>query len=99
MRRLWIAPALALALALPLQAGVEYKARTWQEGKQANKQADMSVWSRVDGDKARIEFQESGNPWMSQGSYLLTTDAGRTMVLVKPEDGSKKQVARSDKVF
>ncbi len=88
MKRLYTALILALALALPLEAGVEYKARSWQEGKQANAEADITVWARVDGDKARIEFQQSGNPWMTEGSYLLTSDAGQTLFLVNPEEKS-----------
>ena len=67
VKRLWIACTLALGLAWPALAGIEYKARTWQEGDQANKQSEMTVHSMVDGDSARIEFRESGNPWMSEG--------------------------------
>ena len=86
MKRLWIILIAAAALAAPLRAGVEYEARTWQEGKQANEQAEMNVHGMIDGEKARIEFVESANPWMSEGAYLLTTDAGRTLQLVKPAD-------------
>ena len=43
MKRTWISLTVALALAAPLSAGVEYEARTWQEGQQANKQAEMIV--------------------------------------------------------
>ncbi|MFQ5349895.1 MAG: hypothetical protein ACE5EG_05565 [Thermoanaerobaculia bacterium] len=88
MKRLWITLLLAGALVPPLEAGIAYKARTWQEGQQANRQAEITVWARIDGDRARIEFQESGNPWMTKGSYLLTTDGGKTLYLVKPEDKS-----------
>jgi hypothetical protein len=86
MRKLCTILTLALGLAMPLEAGIEYKARTWQEGQQAANQAEMTVWARIDGDNARVEFQESGNPWMTEGSYLLTTDAGKTLYLVKPEE-------------
>lgn len=88
MKRLWIIPAVAAALVAPLQAGVEYEARSWQEGQQQNKQAEMTVRAKIDGENGRIEFLESGNPWMGEGTYLLTTDAGETLYLVKPEDKS-----------
>jgi hypothetical protein len=86
LRRLWIILAAAVVLAAPLEAGIEYKARTWQEGDQATEQAEISVWAKIDGDNARVEFQESGNPLMTQGTYLLTTDAGQTLYLVNPEE-------------
>ena len=86
MKRFWIALGLAASLAAPALAGIEYRARTWQEGQQKNKQMESSVKASVDGDKARIEFEDSGNPMMPAGSYLLTTDAGRTLFLVKPSD-------------
>lgn len=86
MKRLWTTLILSAAVAAPLAAGIEYEARSWQEGQQANKQAEMSVLAKVDGEKARIQFVESGNPWMSEGAYLLTTDGGKTLQLVKPAD-------------
>lgn len=86
MKGIWIATLVAAGLAAPLQAGIEYRAGTWQEGERTNKQAESSVVASVDGDKARIVFEDSGNPWMPAGSYLLTTDGGRTVYLVKPEE-------------
>lgn len=86
MRRILIAWLATAALALPAVAGIVYQARTWQEGDQTSDAAAMTVKAVIDGDKAKIEFEESGNPWMGKGSYLLTTDGGRTLYLVKPED-------------
>jgi hypothetical protein len=77
---------LAVGLALPVEAGIEYRARTWQEGAQKNKQMESTVQALIDGAKARIQFEDSGNPWMPAGSYLLTTDAGQAIHLVKPAD-------------
>lgn len=78
--------AVTFAVALPIEAGTEYQARTWQEGQQQNKQAEMTVRGKIEGDRARIEFEESGNPLMGQGTYLLTTDAGQTLYLVNPAE-------------
>ena len=86
MKRFWMVLAVVAALAAPLEAGIEYEARSWQEGKQANEQAEMTVLAKIDGENARIEFVESGNPWMREGAYLLTTDGGTTLQLVKPAD-------------
>ena len=86
MKRFWMTLALAASLAMPAAAGIEYEARTWQEGQQADEKAAMTVAAKVEGDNARIEFRQSGNPWMSEGSYLLTNDAGGTLYLVKPAD-------------
>ena len=88
MKKPCVALALAFAVALPAAAGIEYEARTWQEGQQKNKQAEMTVLAKIDGPNGRFEFQESGNPWMSQGTYLLTTDAGETLFLVDPGEKS-----------
>lgn len=86
MKRLGIALLLCLGLTLPAGAGIEYRARTWQEGAQKNKQMESSVKASIEGDKARIDFEDSGNQTMPTGSYLLTTDGGRTLFLVKPQD-------------
>ncbi len=86
MKRVWITLTLAVGLVVPVEAGIEYRARTWQEGAQQNEQMESTVTASIDGDKARIQFEDSGNPWMPAGSYLLTTDAGQTIQLVKPAD-------------
>ncbi len=86
MKRITIALLLCFGLALPAVAGIEYRARTWQEGAQKNKQMESSVKASIEGDKARIDFEDSGNSTMPAGSYLLTTDGGGTVFLVRPED-------------
>ncbi len=75
----------ALLAALPAGAAIHYKALTQQEGGAANDAMDIGVEAWIDGEKAKILFTESGNPFMGQGSYLLTTDGGRTLYLVDPE--------------
>jgi hypothetical protein len=46
--------------------------------------ADNTVEVWADGGNVRIEFQESGNPAMKEGTYLLSTDGGQTVWLVNP---------------
>lgn len=65
-----------------VSAGVFYKAVTESDGQ--NQDVVVSSW--IDGDKAKILFEESENPMAKNGSYVITTDAGKTMYLVNPED-------------
>ena len=47
---------------------------------------EMTVRAWADGDFVRVEYVESNNPILSGGSYLLTTDGGQTVFLIRPED-------------
>ena len=71
--------------ALPAFAGIHYKAVTKTEGAQ-NQAGNMEVEGWVSGDKARVEFKESGNPIAKEGAYLITKDAGKIIYLVDPEE-------------
>jgi len=76
---------IALACAtVTAHAGWEYTAVTKAEGGKHSDMQDTKVHALVDGTKARIEFAESKNPLMGAGTYLLTTDAGKTARLVNP---------------
>ena len=85
-KRVFTLIALCLVCAMPALAGIHYKSRTHQEGKGASKQMDMTVEGWVDGDNAKIVFTESRNDLMGKGSYLLTTDGGKVLYLVDPEE-------------
>ncbi|HEX3131742.1 MAG TPA: DUF4412 domain-containing protein [Thermoanaerobaculia bacterium] len=79
--------ALILALsALPAFAGIHYKSVTKTEDAQNRGGNSMEVEGWVAGEKARVEFKESGNPAAKQGSWLLTKDGGKTIFLVDPEE-------------
>ncbi len=68
------------------RAGFVYTAETKVDAKARGEQAgSMTVTGMVDGDKARIEIKQSGNPLMGAGSYMLTKDGGTTVYLVNPE--------------
>jgi hypothetical protein len=78
--------ALGLAVAAaPCFAGIHYKSVTHTQDAR-NQTMNMAVEGWVSGDKAKVEFKESGNPVMKQGSYLITRDGGKTLYLVNPED-------------
>ena len=84
MKRLTIFLILALA-ALPAFAGIHYKAVTTNEDGQ-REAGNMEVEGWVSGDKARVEFKESGNPMAKAGAYLITKDGGKTIYLVDPKE-------------
>jgi hypothetical protein len=69
-----------------LFAGVTFTAETTVTGEgQQNVKTVVNVW--VEGDKGHIEFVENNaNPMAGNGTYIITTDGGKTMYLVNPED-------------
>ena len=81
---------LALALVLPLLlglatqawAGIYYRAVTTTEGQRG--QTQVEAW--VEGPNAKVEFKESAQQGLPQGSYMLTTNAGQTLYLVNPKE-------------
>jgi hypothetical protein len=84
-----IAAALALGMFLVVGstfAGTVYTAKTTSEGGRQAAMESSTVKGWVSGDKAKIEFEESGNPMMAKGSYLITKDGGTTMFLVSTKD-------------
>lgn len=67
-------------------AGITYQARTTSEGtKGADMQSNL-VRAWVDGDNAKVEFVESNNPMMGKGTYMVTSDGGKTLYLVNPKE-------------
>ena len=87
MRKANIAILLIVSLTtLSARAGWEYTAVTKAEGGKHSEIMGNSIKALVEGDKAKVEFVESGNPMMSAGSYLLIQDAGKSMVLVNPQE-------------
>jgi hypothetical protein len=79
-----IAVLLVLVAALPAAAGIRYTAVTATEGPGANQKTVVDAW--VDGAAAKVAFRESGTPALEKGSYIVTTDGGRTLYLVDPEE-------------
>jgi Domain of unknown function (DUF4412) len=85
-KQLALAVLVPVVIAAPSLAGVYFTAVTTSQGGPGAKMADMTVKSWVDGDRARIEFAQSGNPMMKEGDYLLTKDGGKTVYLVNPKE-------------
>ncbi|HVR98626.1 MAG TPA: DUF4412 domain-containing protein [Thermoanaerobaculia bacterium] len=71
--------------AVPCFAGIHYQAVSKGEGAGAQV-SNMQVEGWVSGPKARVEFKDSGNPVMKEGTYILTKDGGKTMYLVDPKE-------------
>lgn len=74
---------LAVLAAVPAWAGVHYKAETVVSGPHTSR-TTVEAW--VDGEKTKVVFVESDQPMMGANTYLLTTDGGKTLYLVNPED-------------
>ncbi len=78
---------LALApLAGVASAGVFYRAETTVQSSARSKIERTTVDAWIDGNKAKILFRESQNPMTAEGSYLLTQDGGKTLLLVNPKE-------------
>lgn len=73
-----------LVAAAPAQAAIHYKATTTTQGDNVNQTTRVESW--VDGPRAKVVFEESGNPTLESGSYLLTRDGGKTLFLVDPKE-------------
>lgn len=88
MRRMTLVAALLSLLALPAMAAVHYKAVTKSSANEGKTQQNITVEAWAEGPHAKILFTQSDNPFMQDGSYLLTNDAGHTVYLVNPKDKS-----------
>lgn len=69
----------------PATAGITYTMVTTGSGAGAEVMSQTAK-GYVSGEKLRVDFVESGNPIMGKGTYVLSQDAGRTMLLVNPKD-------------
>ncbi len=94
-------PAAAL-LALPLfvagfvaptaaRAGFHFQATTSVETPRGPQKTVVEAWA--EGDKGRVDFKESANPIAPAGTYMLTRDGGRTLLLVNPEEKAYGEIS------
>ena len=75
-----------LAAAIPSYAGVYYTAKTTAQGSRGAEMQNATVQAWVSGGNAKVVFEQSGNPMMSKGMYMLTKDGGKTVYMVNPEE-------------
>ena len=85
-RRLPAAALLLAALFAPVaaRAGYHFKSTTTIETQREPMRTVVEAW--IDGDRGRVDFKESANPFAEAGTYMLTRDSGRTLLLVNPEE-------------
>jgi hypothetical protein len=69
-------------------AGVYYTAKTTAQGGRDAEMQDVAVQAWVSGGNAKVVFEESGNPLMGKGMYMVTKDGGKTVYMVNPEEKS-----------
>ena len=67
-------------------AGLYYEARTTATGRKGAEMQNSTVKAWVSGEKAKVVFAESENPMAKSGMYMITTDGGKTVYMVNPED-------------
>lgn len=67
-------------------AGVYYVAQTTAEGGKSAEKQNMIVKAWASGDSGKVVFEESENPMMGKGTYIITKDGGKTMFLVDPKE-------------
>ncbi len=77
--------AASFAMPAPSFAGVHYKSTSTTENA-GQKPMVMNVEAWAAGDQARVEFTQSDNPFLKSGVYLLSKDAGESLILVDPKE-------------
>lgn len=79
--------AASMALAASAQAGYYYEATTTSTSDQQRGEETTRVKVWVEGESTRIEYEEgSGMGFFEPGAYIISTDAGDTMLYVDPEE-------------
>lgn len=81
----------ALLFAAAASAGMRYESVTVMYDDKGRAESTMKVEAWVDGDSARVEFEDlDGGQAKASGlqedGYLITTDGGRTLFFVNPKD-------------
>ncbi|OYW01488.1 MAG: hypothetical protein B7Z61_12430 [Acidobacteria bacterium 37-71-11] len=77
-----------LVVGIPSYAGVYYTAKTTAQGSRGADAQDATVQAWVSGGNAKVVFEQSGNPMMSKGMYMVTKDGGKAIYMVNPEEKS-----------
>lgn len=72
---------IALALTIPLHAGIVYEFRTVTEGNAA----DMIGKAKVEGSDFRLELSEGDGVIFQDNSIILSDDGGKTMMVLDPK--------------
>ena len=69
-----------------LQAGIYFESTTTVTGGKPGQSSLMNSKARsfISDDKLRTEMIESQNPMMPAGSFMISTDGGKTMTIVNP---------------
>lgn len=73
-----------LLTALPASAGLYFEQTVTSEGHGHGMHMKVKGWS--ESGKAKIVYEDSNNPILRNGDYLLTRDGGKTVFLVDPKN-------------
>ena len=90
MKKILMALIVPALLAVHVQAEWYFESTTTATGGQPGQSAMMNnkLKSRISGNSIRTDMVESQNPMMPAGSYMISTDGGKTMKLVNPANKS-----------
>lgn len=88
MKKLFLPATLAFAIVAPAFAGTQFTATTTVEGSAGVRGPVTKVKGVADGERARVDIVESGEPTLIPGDWLLSTDGGKTVKLIKPKTSS-----------
>jgi len=87
MKKALTIAAMFFVAVLNASAGWYYESTIVVTGNRPEQAAMMNskTKARVDSSSIRTDFVESGNPMMRAGTYMISTDGGKTLKLVDPE--------------
>jgi Domain of unknown function (DUF4412) len=72
-----------LLMVLPVSAGLYFEQSVTTEGHGRGMEMKIKGWA--ESGKAKILYEDSNNPILHKGDYLLTLDGGKTVYLIDPE--------------
>ncbi len=67
-------------------AGFYYESKTSTQGGKGAEAQRATVKGWVEGNNAKVELVQSGNPLLQEGGYLVTRDGGDTVYFVNPKE-------------
>lgn len=86
MKRLAVFSLLVALVAAPGFADIRIRSVTTSGGDNANETMNITVEAYIKGLLGNFYFESSSNPFMKEGMYLHTPDAGKTLFMVDPEN-------------
>ena len=94
MKKLIVTMALSV-IALPAWAGMTYEFRSSTEGQGASQLVGKAA---IEGGKMRMEIQDGDGVLFNDGSVVISSDGGATLLILDPEEKTYTEL-RTDELF